>query len=237
VRTSCAFCGCSDCKISKEHAWPLWVRHSFEPGPKHVRFGNRVTPVLGGFNLVDGDTGVRVNAVCKKRCNEGWMSQLENRVAPLLLPLIRSGASTTFTSEEQCVIAAWCCKTAMVFEFTASHPPFYTFEERDALRRTSTPPIAAVFLARRLPSDVWITLSARNHKVLCAAEVPLGQLVCSTLAIRSVCPDTVQVHRCRCRSRVDSAVRSVQQQLLHAPVGRLGHVDFVVRWTGERVRA
>jgi hypothetical protein len=148
-RKSCVFCGCDDCQISKEHAWPRWVRKAFPPGPKHVTRGDRATPVKLGFNLSDDDTGVKVKDVCKLRCNEGWMSGLERQVAPLLMQPIMDGASVTFTRDQQNILAAWCCKTAMVFEFAASYAPFFTFVERNHLRRTLAPPaLTVIFLAR-----------------------------------------------------------------------------------------
>lgn len=135
-RKSCVFCGCDDCKISKEHAWPNWARQLTAPPGQSTIVGFRESGAPVGsitFKAVD-DMGVMVNDVCKVKCNEGWMNDLETAIKPLLAPSIEYGTPISFNPDEQAEIARWALKTAMVFEFTSKATPFFTFEERDALR-------------------------------------------------------------------------------------------------------
>ena len=150
-RRTCAFCGASGVKISNEHAWPNWIRALFPAGPTTI-IGTRPGRKNVVFSPPEGDMGVTVNVVCKATCNEGWMSALEESVKPFLAPMIRDGAATTLTPIQQATLTRWALKTAMVFEFTdRTSEPFYTFEERDALRR------------RLLPMGSTIIESARHH--------------------------------------------------------------------------
>src|SRR6266568_7486843 len=94
----CAFCGDSG-GMTKEHVWPQWLReHAGELEP--VRFAH-----TAGFERSAADAfretrtvtvqqpgsvlNLVARAVCA-RCNSGWMSQLEERVRPLLLGLIEA---------------------------------------------------------------------------------------------------------------------------------------------------
>jgi hypothetical protein len=91
--------------------------------------------------------GLTVNAVCKP-CNEGWMARLENQVRPFLTPMIRDGAETVLSREQQFSLARWMLKTAMVFEFTNPATPFYTFNDRDALRNGLLIGATVIWIAR-----------------------------------------------------------------------------------------
>jgi hypothetical protein len=61
---------------------------------------------------------VTVRRVCAK-CNNGWMSELEERAKPILKPLIRAG-SRTLSANDADTVAFWCMKTALLFQLT--HP-------------------------------------------------------------------------------------------------------------------
>jgi hypothetical protein len=61
---------------------------------------------------------VTVRRVCAT-CNNGWLSALEDRAKPLLEPLIL-GPSRTLSAEESEMVALWCVKTALLFQFI--HP-------------------------------------------------------------------------------------------------------------------
>ena len=50
--------------------------------------------------------------VCAK-CNNGWLSELEGAAKPIIAPLIR-GEARCLPYEDQALIAAWTCKTALV---------------------------------------------------------------------------------------------------------------------------
>lgn len=121
----CAFCGAAG--SSREHVWPQWIRkHAYEvvgvdhdnvarywttmqrPGQATVKLSKKVGN--GRLSLVG-------RHVCKQ-CNEGWMSSLEMRVAPLLRPMIE-GEPTEIGPEGVRVLRAWATKTALNFGYQA----------------------------------------------------------------------------------------------------------------------
>jgi hypothetical protein len=116
----CVFCGVDE-TLSKEDVIPLWTRpflaasqtgghgdrinHSYEsPDERAARSHTR--------NARNPD--VKVAAVCKERCNNGWMSQLEARTKPLLGPMIR-GRPTPLSVNDQQILATWAVKTTLMF--------------------------------------------------------------------------------------------------------------------------
>ena len=125
-RKSCVFCGCSDCKISNEHAWPTWVRKLFPEGPTAVSGFRGPHGQLGDIRFVarDNTLGLKVNDVCKVACNAGWMEGLESSIRPIWTPSIRDGVPIVLPPAQQRVTARWALKTAMVLEFTGTGRPF-----------------------------------------------------------------------------------------------------------------
>jgi hypothetical protein len=140
--------------------------------------------------------GLRVNGICRDACNSGWMNALETAVEPILTPLI-NGTATVLTPEAQIQITQWVMKTAMVFELTSREPPFFTFEERDALRRGLTS-------ANASRTIIWLCRYAGPHMSLShgtrlkfgptegilfdlpalATTISLGQFLCQMLTVR-----------------------------------------------------
>ena len=59
------------------------------------------------------DQTVHNNSEAMSSCNNGWLSALEGAAKPVLAPLIR-GESRRLPYDDQAVIAAWTCKTALV---------------------------------------------------------------------------------------------------------------------------
>ncbi len=146
ARKRCVFCGASDAKISNEHAWPNWIRSLFPPTPTTI-IGTRPSKRPITFYPRPDDMGVTVNAVCKP-CNEGWMEDLETEVRPFLTLMIRDGVETALTRRQQATLVRWAVKTAMVFEFTSRSAPFYSFEQRDALRNGRVPGSTVLWIGR-----------------------------------------------------------------------------------------
>jgi hypothetical protein len=87
------------------------------------------------------DFAVAPKAVCK-RCNTGWMRKLEERVWPIMEPMI-IGQRRTLTLRRQALLAAYIMAKVMVAEF-AGFPvqlgPYFTEAERFAFHQLLTPP-------------------------------------------------------------------------------------------------
>ncbi len=91
--------------------------------------------------------GVTVNDICKE-CNGGWMSDMERTIKPSLTPLIIGTAQSRLSPTIQCRIAAWCYKTALVFDLITTHDdgPHFTSEDRLALHTTKALPVGRPYV-------------------------------------------------------------------------------------------
>jgi hypothetical protein len=85
----CIFCNAIG--VTVEHVWPKWLRafvpatatsHNFLTGLIHRTRPDRELRTWAGDPQSRG-----VKAVCQG-CNGGWMSRLEERAKPILLPLL-----------------------------------------------------------------------------------------------------------------------------------------------------
>jgi hypothetical protein len=172
----CIFCGPTKEKISGEHLWPLWVSDLFHKRPKP----NQYSVVRARANVGDTkwDRGTfrssrldqRVNDVCE-RCNNGWMSDLENRYAkPVLTPMIL-GSAKPLTAEDLAVINAWAMKFAFACEFI-SRERFYEQMERSRFMDTLLPPDASHIWLARFVGDARAV--AEVHTLKYHLQSPLG---------------------------------------------------------------
>jgi hypothetical protein len=154
----CVFCGREE-TLSGEDAWPRWLRKVVPYG--HAKgYVQRFSREAGTGRLY-GATPVRrqkaatrkVRVVCKRNCNNGWMSDLEGDAQPILTPLIR-GETATLDEAEQQLVAFWSIKTAMMLEFL--HP----------LRLRSIPAAhyEYVYQRRKPPPKTRISLRAHDGR-------------------------------------------------------------------------
>ena len=90
----CTFClGATGARASGEHIWPNWASELLPVrATKHQYLGKG----WNGFALSDrkidytrqgSPSGIKVRGVCKK-CNETWMSTIEQRSKPILIRLL-----------------------------------------------------------------------------------------------------------------------------------------------------
>lgn len=80
----------------------------------------------------------KLEAVCTK-CNNGWMSQIQNRASvPLKQMLV--GAWPDFSPEEQCDLASWASMFTMTVEFLDPPTVCASSEERFHLAENQEPP-------------------------------------------------------------------------------------------------
>ncbi len=80
---------------------------------------------------------VRINCVCQK-CNSTWMSDIENRNKPHMLPMLRD-RPITLEPRQQKSLARWAILKAMVLEAAdRKHLQFYGQDERRDLKPPSS---------------------------------------------------------------------------------------------------
>jgi hypothetical protein len=143
---NCAFCQRDGQKITKEHAWPNWIRRLF-PADRHTLTFAMLDRPKRQWSPSPDNMGVTVQDVCEN-CNTGWMSHLEHDIAPLLGPLIASNAARTLTAGDQQRLSAWCYKTVLVFDLVTAHEegPYFSPSDRLALFTTRRAPEGATLI-------------------------------------------------------------------------------------------
>lgn len=151
---TCPFCGRNDSKPSREHILANWIATKF---PEGVWTLTDLTGPVGGIGppkLVRQVKSVNSLGVIAKRpcvrCNTGWMKQLEDRISPLLTPLM-NGNIVTLNPTEQQLIVRWFLKTVMALELRRdrNYETYFTQTERQTLMKSShIPATTMVFLAR-----------------------------------------------------------------------------------------
>lgn len=105
----CVFCG-STSNLTREHVLPDWLSEIGLDRDPSMHQSGRLNKVPRQWSSKPFKTTVRM--VCAA-CNNGWLSALEGAAKPVLTPLIR-GESRRLPDDDQAVIAAWTCKTALV---------------------------------------------------------------------------------------------------------------------------
>jgi hypothetical protein len=109
----CVFCGGKP--LSREHVVPVWAKRLVAvEGPLAT-----TRDVLGSEGRFrDGWTPRALELVVRKictACNNGWMADLERRIAPLMGPMIASPfASGRLRARDIDLISAWITKTVLV---------------------------------------------------------------------------------------------------------------------------
>jgi hypothetical protein len=111
----CVFC--AGRPLTNEHAWPDWLQREIIAAGAVVSLRWGAGPPL---NRVDRkNLQVKVKRACVA-CNTGWVSRLEGRAKPLLLPRVRGQLGQLLYKDQQ-TIATWAIKTAMMLQFTPVH--------------------------------------------------------------------------------------------------------------------
>lgn len=112
----CIFCGDSD--MTEEHLIAAWVLRAFHrrrrPDP-----GFTGTFVGGGEMRLSPKEPISTAKVVCRRCNNGWLSVVDNAAAEVLKPLIRGDDTVTLDAKGQTVFAAWIYKCALIFDAAA----------------------------------------------------------------------------------------------------------------------
>ena len=154
----CLFCDSE--ASSGEDIWPLWLLRHFD-APRGVSVS-----LERGANLLPtwkrAKHGHKVRFICTA-CNNGWMSDLENRTKPVLERLL-SDDPTVLELAHQATLARWAVKGAMVFEaLREGQAFFYTAEDRSALKNDSVMPNRTVIWLAKCVDLPGIYVNASDH--------------------------------------------------------------------------
>jgi hypothetical protein len=156
----CIFCG--DPVGSGEHLLPDWLKHS--KTIDHTQVNHTQSQTFMEVVRVRDDSAVIIPNFDEKRrggaatnrkepvvcgpCNNGWMSNLENKTKPILLPMI-DDESRALNEEDQRTIARWADKVVMVVETTGPKSAVTTHQDRLRVMDESQPRPA-------LRTQLWI---------------------------------------------------------------------------------
>ncbi len=162
VRAKCVFCGGTP--LSKEHVYPKWLRNTFGESDRVLTFLQVADgPVKPGKPTVPFDWTVK--SVCRK-CNSGWMSQLESVIEPILGPILR-GQDRHLDDEDRNVLAVWVFKTFLMIHEQARTPPLVPRRHYTHLFHARTPPdqvrIWLAALGQPLDAPVVATRASVEH--------------------------------------------------------------------------
>jgi hypothetical protein len=150
VPKTCIFCGGRG-RFSKEHVLPEWAARLLNVGRMTIQ-GRRLNDQPRTWQSV-GSFGQTVNQVCA-RCNNEWMSELEELARPILSRLIKPTAAVDLSPDDQVTIVAWLWKLAIVHEHI-TRVRYFTVTERRRLIRLADPPSVGV--------HVWIGYYSGNN--------------------------------------------------------------------------
>ena len=103
--STCPFCG-DPGPLTDEHVWPRWLSKELR------RLGGTFLPRAGETRAprsIDATVGV-----CR-RCNNDWLSTLENDVSTIARPMLR-GEFVYLDTERQTLLATWATKTAYMID-------------------------------------------------------------------------------------------------------------------------
>ncbi len=201
----CIFCGRR--VDSEEHVWPRWLLDVIAQWPgTNMRFHAARINQHGEIDRWKrGDPEIIVRSVCKKRCNEGWMSDLESEARPILTALI-NGVATVLTIEQQLIISSWIVKCALVFDGMDGGMSFYSFEERYQFRQNRYPfERATVWLGYYSGLDLraYTTHGTIKYetpsppRIIFVITMAFGRLVLQLLDIKFLAPHKDEIERLR----------------------------------------
>lgn len=153
----CLFCGSTSGRPTEEHVLPKWAQRSF-----NVRNGVTLyasdRSYASGRQRIGRSSQPRITlkgAICES-CNNGWLSQLEADVQPILLPMVLTADSVRLDALAQRLLATWAVKTVLLIEIAVrQHYP----TSRPIRGYTASDVELAWLLAHRSPpprSLVWL---------------------------------------------------------------------------------
>jgi len=147
----CVFCRSTE-PLTNEHAIPGWIgKHLGQGSVTHNYIPWKASEPAWTYKKKE--LSIEAKAVCES-CNTGWMSDLEDDVAPILGPLI-DGEERLLGATNRELLAAWATKTVLMIQ-----------QAMPTAARVSTGADYQNFYARRRPprdARLWLAASGERH--------------------------------------------------------------------------
>jgi hypothetical protein len=200
ISSNCLFCGrpWGEVRRSDEHVLPQWMRRHESDLLKTSH-----SAYSAGFDLDDQAREfvelptvlttkksplltLKTREVCR-RCNNGWMSSLEEAARPLIRRVAeaaQTGASLSLTVNEARILAVWCQKTATTYELTSDRPRVVTTVMGQQLAARTPLRGGLVWMARH-PRDYDLSVGL-THIDVSSTPVPRPGKPDSQIALVSI---------------------------------------------------
>jgi hypothetical protein len=174
----CAFC-LHTAKLSAEHIFGSWVS-ALLPGPKRVRFTDNIQGISNQW--VSSDLDLKPKVVCKK-CNETWMSDIENLHAkPIMTHLIKGDLAVPLNRPESRSLAIFAFKTAVVLDHSRrDREPFFSHTLRHAFRESfAIPDTVQMWMCAFAPNrlNLPVLVNCGYYKSLTPSD-PFQMYICT----------------------------------------------------------
>ncbi len=115
---------------SAEHVWSDWILKDLKPvQPIHIRIGKTT-------NKWVVKPEVRVKCVCQK-CNNGWMSAIENENKPHMLAMMNDKPTVLEPSQQKLLTRRAILKAMVIDGSSKSRIAFYSESERTTMKPPS----------------------------------------------------------------------------------------------------
>lgn len=145
----CVFC--QQHGSSEEDVFAKWLTKALGgPGPH----GFNLQRSAGRNKVNMSHLRVTTRAACRV-CNNGWMSQLEQAVQPLLTPMIRMEPTHVASDHDKATLARWVFKTALMFD-RSPKPHLWTVPAehfRYLFQHRELPPSVTILVGCYLPQQ------------------------------------------------------------------------------------
>ena len=164
----CVFCGSTEGRGTDEHVIPKWARDAFgiedwvttnaveAPGRERMQAGR-----MRHLNVVLKD------GLCRP-CNTDWLAPIEDRVKPILLPMMLGERAVVLDAPAQALLSFWAVKTGLLLEM-AIRQRFPGKREVEGYRAT-TQELAWLRHKEEPPPRSMVWLECWD----CAKEIPVN---------------------------------------------------------------
>jgi hypothetical protein len=143
--------------LSKEHIWPKWLRDYIDMDDLNYPLQRAIeypTHITDSIKVISGHPfSRRVRMVCSN-CNNGWMSQIQEDVKPVIVDLFQGKRFEIFRRPRR-LISSWAAMSTIAADATSERFAVVSEEERKE------------FFRNRLPPEhwrIWIGLCSDNIK-------------------------------------------------------------------------
>jgi hypothetical protein len=222
----CVFCG-SAAKMTNEHVWGKWLKRYVRQDMRKHSLGVAVVnrPGMPGEEhsyIRAGDPlASKVKVVCEK-CNNTWLSEIQDRAKRYLVPLVK-GQPTALGHEGQLAVATWATMATMTAEFLL----------RESVDRVITQAERTLFMGSKAPNPDWRIWIGRYRRIRW-----LGQWVHTSIPVIPTADVAAAETNGRPQCNMQNTTFVVGELYVHTFSG--AHGNFVRDWhwkSAPRARA